>query len=101
MSLQRFNMGRMPSFAKVVRGSITMLRFSGVVRSTTAPLAICEPRRLTTPISHSSEKVTIPTSSLISKQVVPSRTHGGTCCPGLSTAKTRSIADSSMTNHKP
>jgi hypothetical protein len=40
-----------------------------------------------------------PTASLISKQVVPYRTHGGTCCHGVSTPKTRSLADSSMINH--
>jgi hypothetical protein len=27
MPLQRFNMGRMPSLSKVVRGTIAMLRF--------------------------------------------------------------------------
>jgi hypothetical protein len=52
MLLQRFTMGRMPSLAKVVRGTIAMLRFSRVVCGTTAPLALCEPRRVTTPISH-------------------------------------------------
>jgi hypothetical protein len=52
---------------------------------TTTPLAPCEPRRVTTPISHSSEQGTLPTASLISKQVVPYRTRGGTCCPGAST----------------
>jgi hypothetical protein len=52
MSLQRFIMGRMPGLAKVVRGTIAMLRFSGVVRGTTTPFAPCEPRRVTTPISH-------------------------------------------------
>jgi hypothetical protein len=31
MSLQRFTMGRMPSFAKVVCDTIALLRFSGVV----------------------------------------------------------------------
>jgi hypothetical protein len=31
MSLQRFTMGRMPRLAKAVRGTIAMLRFSGVV----------------------------------------------------------------------
>jgi hypothetical protein len=36
---------------------------------------------------------------LISQQVVPYRTHGGTCCPGVSTLKIRSLADSSMTSH--
>jgi hypothetical protein len=51
--------------------------------------------------SHSSEQGTLPTTSLISKQAVPYRTHGGTCCPGVSTPKIWSLADSSMTNHKP
>jgi hypothetical protein len=34
-----------------------------------------------------------------SKQVVPYWTRGGTCCPRVSTPKTRSLADSSMTIH--
>jgi hypothetical protein len=37
-------MGRMPGLAKVVHGTIGMLRFSKVVRGTTTPLAPCEPR---------------------------------------------------------
>jgi hypothetical protein len=37
---------------------------------------------------------------LISKQVVPYQTPGGTCYPGGSTSKNRSLADSSKTNHK-
>jgi hypothetical protein len=93
-------MGRMPGSAKVVHGTIAMLRFPGVVRGTMAPLAPCQPRRVTMPISHSSKQGTLPTASLISKQVVPYRTRGGTCCPGLSTPKTQSLADSSMTIHK-
>jgi hypothetical protein len=36
---------------------------------------------------------------LISQQAIPYRTCGGTCCPGVSTPKTRSLADSSMTSH--
>jgi hypothetical protein len=52
-------MGHMPSFAKVVHGIIAMLRFPGVVHSTTAPLASCEPRGLTTPIFHSFEQGTL------------------------------------------
>jgi hypothetical protein len=44
MLLQRFTMGRMPGLAKVVRGTKAMLRFPGVVCSTMAPLALCEPR---------------------------------------------------------
>jgi hypothetical protein len=66
MPLQRFTMGHMPGLAKVVRGTIAMLRIPGVVRGTTVPLAPCEPRRVTTPISHSSEQGILPTASLIS-----------------------------------
>jgi hypothetical protein len=47
MSLQRFTMGRMPSFAKVVHSTIAMLWFSEVVRCTTAPPAPCGPERMT------------------------------------------------------
>jgi hypothetical protein len=49
--------------------------------------------------SHSTEHDTQPIAYLISKQVVPYRTRGGTCCPRVSTHKTWSLADSSMTNH--
>jgi hypothetical protein len=55
MPLQKFTMSRMLDLAKVVRGTIAMLRFSGVVRGTMTPLALCEPRRVTMPISYSSE----------------------------------------------
>jgi hypothetical protein len=101
MPLQRFAMSRMPGLAKIVCSTIALLRFPGVVRGTTVPLAPCEPRRVTTPNFHSSEQGTLPTASLISKQTVPYQTRGGTCCPGVSTPKTWSLADSSMTNHKP
>jgi hypothetical protein len=99
-SLQRFTMGRMPCSAKVVRRSIAILRFLRVVRGTTAPLAPCEPRRVTMPISHTSVQGTLPISSLISKQAGLYRTSGGTNCLGVSTPKSRSLADSSMTNHE-
>jgi hypothetical protein len=101
MSLQRFTMSRIPCLAKVVHGTIAMLRFPGVVCSTTTPLAPCEPRRVTMPISHSSEQCTLPTASLISKQAIPYRTRNDTCCPRVSTPKTWSLVDLSMTNHKP
>jgi hypothetical protein len=65
---------------------------------TTIPLAPCEPRWVSVLISYSSEQGTLPTASLISKQVVPYRTCGGTYCPGVSTPMTRSLANSSMTN---
>jgi hypothetical protein len=62
----------------------------------TTPLALCEPRRVTMPISHSSEQGTLPTTSIISKQAISYRTRGGTYCPGVSTPMTQSLADSSM-----
>jgi hypothetical protein len=56
MPLQRFTMGPMPGLAKVVRGTIAMLRFPGVVRGTTAPLAKCGPERMTMPrLTHPSK----------------------------------------------
>jgi hypothetical protein len=66
---------------------------------TMTPLAPCEPRQVTTPISHSSEQGTLPTTSLISGQAVSYRTCGGTYCPRVSTPMTHSLADSGMTNH--
>jgi hypothetical protein len=66
---------------------------------TTAPLAPCEPRRVTTPISQSSEQGTLPTASLISKRAIPYWTRCGTCCPRVSTIMIQFFADSRMTNH--
>jgi hypothetical protein len=65
-----------------------------------ASLTPCEPGRVTTLNSHSFKQDTLPTASLISKQVISYRPHGGTCCPEVSTPMTRSLADSSMINHK-
>jgi hypothetical protein len=48
---------------------------------------------------HSTEHDTHSIAYLISKQAVPYRTRGGTCCPGGSTLKIRSLADPSMTSH--
>jgi hypothetical protein len=48
---------------------------------------------------HSTEHDTQPIAYLISKQVISYRTRGATCCPGVSTPKIRSLADSSMTSH--
>jgi hypothetical protein len=106
MPLQRFTIGRMPSLAKVVCSTIALLRFSMEAwmsnyasSGTMTPLAPCEPRWVPTPISHSSEQDTLPTASLISRKAVPYWTCGSTCCPGVSTPKTQSLADSSLTNH--
>jgi hypothetical protein len=63
------------------------------------PLAPCEPMRVSMPIFHSFEQGTLPTASLISKQVILYRTRGDTCCPGVSTPRIQSLVDSSMTNH--
>jgi hypothetical protein len=48
---------------------------------------------------HSTEHNTQPIVFLISKQAIPYRTHGGTCCPVVSTPKIQCLADSSMRNH--
>jgi hypothetical protein len=48
---------------------------------------------------HWTEHDTQPIAYLISKQVVPYRTCGGTSYPGVSTPMIRSLADSSMTSH--
>jgi hypothetical protein len=48
---------------------------------------------------HSIEHDKQPIAYLISKQVVPYRTRGDTCCSGVSTPKIWSLTDSSMTNH--
>jgi hypothetical protein len=48
---------------------------------------------------HSTEQDTTPIVFLISWQVVPYRTCGGTCCPMGSTPKIQSLADSSTSCH--
>jgi hypothetical protein len=80
-------------------GEVTVARVK-MVDDIMAPLAPCEPGWVTTVNSHSSEQGTLPSSSLISKQVITYQTHGNTCCSGVSTTKTQSLANSSMTNHK-
>jgi hypothetical protein len=55
MQLQRFTMGRMPIFAKVVHGTHNIAKVSRGSLGTMAPLAPCEPGRVTMPIlTHSS-----------------------------------------------
>jgi hypothetical protein len=60
MPLQRFTMGRMPDLAKVVRGTIAMLRFPKIVRGTTTPLTSCGPERMTMPLSTHPSKAHFP-----------------------------------------
>jgi hypothetical protein len=43
-------MSHMPGFARVVHDTVAMLRFSGVVRDTTTPLASCRLGRMTMPL---------------------------------------------------
>jgi hypothetical protein len=92
------------SFGKLCQGSTqyhSIAKVSQGSHGTTAPLTPCESGRVTTPNSHLSEQGTLPTTSLIIKQVIPYRTRVRTYCPRVCTPKTQSLADSSMTNHKP
>jgi hypothetical protein len=92
------------SYVKLCQGSTqyhSIAKVSRDSRGTTTPVALCAPGWVTMPNSHSSEHVTLPIASLISKQAIPYRTLDNTCCSGVSTTKTQSLADSSMTNHKP
>jgi hypothetical protein len=50
MSLQRFTMGHMPGFARVVHGTLTVQRFPGVVHGTMTPLAPCRLGCITMPL---------------------------------------------------
>jgi hypothetical protein len=92
-------MGHMPGLAKVSHGIIAMLRFPGVV-AVPWPLLQHVGLREWPCTFHSSEQGTLPTASLTSKQAVLYRTRGNTCFPRGSTPMNRSLADSSMTNHK-
>jgi hypothetical protein len=49
--------------------------------------------------SHSTEQDTQPIAFQIGKQVIPYRTRGGTCCPGVPTPEFWTLADSSATCH--
>jgi hypothetical protein len=60
MLLHRFTMCRMPGLAKVVHGTIAMLRFPGIVRGTTASLAPCRHERMTMPLPTHQSKAHFP-----------------------------------------
>jgi hypothetical protein len=61
-----------------------------------APLAPCGLIGIAIPVPRfRQDKLT--RAFLISQQVIPYRTRGDTCCPGVSTPKIRSLADSSRT----
>jgi hypothetical protein len=65
---------------------------------TWAPLAPCGSDHICV-FSHTTEQNTHHIASLISKQNVPYWTCSGSYCPRVSTPKTRSLTDLSMTNH--
>jgi hypothetical protein len=70
----------------------------GIIVYPQAPLAPCGLVGIAIPVPcFRQDKLT--RAFLISQQAIPYRTRGGTCCPGVSTPKTRSSADLSMTNH--
>jgi hypothetical protein len=60
MPLQRFTIGRMPGLAKLVRGTIALVRFPRVVCGTTAPLAPCVPKLMIMPHPTHLSKTHIP-----------------------------------------
>jgi hypothetical protein len=90
-------MGHMPGLANIVCDTIVMLKFLEVVRGTTPLLHHVGLTEWPYHFPLIRERHT----SLISKQVISYWTCGGTCWPGGSTPKNRSLADSSRTNHKP
>jgi hypothetical protein len=73
--------------------------YSAKVSSWLEPLLHLVDQILFNVFPHTTEQDLHPISFLISKQVIPRQTCGDTCCPGVSTPKTRSLADSSMTIH--
>jgi hypothetical protein len=63
-----------------------------------APLTPCGLVGIAIPVPRFRQDI-LTRAFLISQQVVPYQTRSGTCCPGVSTPKIRSVADSSMTSH--
>jgi hypothetical protein len=63
-----------------------------------APLAPCGLVGIAILVPHFRQDI-LTRAFLISQQAIPYRTCGATCCPGVSTPKTQSLADSSMTSH--
>jgi hypothetical protein len=97
----------MPCFATVswYTTPLTVLRFS----AQSGPYCTMWFRQFTQNITkighkdkchpHSTEHNTRPIAYPISRQVVPYRTHGGTCYTEVSTPMIQSLADSSLTSH--
>jgi hypothetical protein len=74
---------------------------SAKVSRTNVPSCTMWERRFTKydAIPHPTKQDTLPIVLLISRQAIPYRTRGGTCCLGVSTSKIRSLADLSTTCH--
>jgi hypothetical protein len=70
---------------------------SAMVSPTKGPLAPCGPQAKYSVIPYSPEQDIQHIVFLISKQVIPYRTRGGTYCPGVSTPKIWSLVD--LSNH--
>jgi hypothetical protein len=83
MPLQRFTLSSMTCLTKV---------------SPQRPLLHHAVYRYSHTLRRTTEQDTLPKVILIIQQVVPYQTHDGTVCPGWSTRKNRSLADSSK-NH--
>jgi hypothetical protein len=81
----------------VYKGSFGLVLHSAKVSPSRAPLALGGSQVQSYPYLLLSNE-THTQSSLISKQVIPYRTHGDTCCSGGSSSKKRSLADFSK-NH--
>jgi hypothetical protein len=91
MPLQRLTLDHMSCFA-------IGFPILGTTEYPQAPLAPCDlvGIEISVPLIQQ-DKLT--RAFLISQQVVPYRTCGGTCCPGVSTPTIQSLVDSSMTIH--
>jgi hypothetical protein len=97
MPLQRFTLGSMTA----------LLRFPHRAPSCIAkvfpqrPLLPHAVHRYSHTHLRTTEQDTLPKTILISQQTVPYQTHGDTVCPGWSTSKNRSLADSSKNHLQP
>jgi hypothetical protein len=94
MPLQRFTLGSMTYLAKV--SPQRPLLHAKVFPQ--RPLLHHAVYRNNHTLHRTTEQGTLNKAILISQQVVPYQTHGGTVCPRWSTPKNRSLADSSK-NH--
>jgi hypothetical protein len=99
MPLQRSTTGACHALLRIPKQTVPAC--SAKVSRTNVPSCTLWFRRFTKydAIPHSTERDTQPIAFPISRQVVPYQTHGGICCPGVSTPKIQSLTDSSTTCH--